>query len=83
LIELLLGGRWQLPELASGIDLHDLRVVLGLLIVVQGFETASQDGLRTGPAPLEQRIWKSLGVSLGQTGRRASIFAVFGRSARL
>jgi len=52
-IELLLGGRWQLPELASGIDLHDLRVVLGLLIVVQGFETSRYLG---EDHPAEQRI---------------------------
>jgi hypothetical protein len=29
-LELLLGGRWRLPELASEIDLRDLRVVLGI-----------------------------------------------------
>jgi hypothetical protein len=42
--ELLLGGRWRLPEIPSGIDLHDLRVLLGLLIVVQGFETSRYIG---------------------------------------
>jgi hypothetical protein len=42
--ELLLGGRWHLREIASGIDLHDLRVLLGLLIVVQGFETSRYIG---------------------------------------
>ncbi len=39
-IHLLLGGQWQLPDISSEIDLHDFRVLLGLLIVVQGFETS-------------------------------------------
>lgn len=33
-------GNWALPSLDSHIDLRDLRVLLGLLIVVQGFETS-------------------------------------------
>ncbi|TGD75307.1 hypothetical protein E4634_04765 [Mangrovimicrobium sediminis] len=37
---LAVSGQWQLPTLASGADGHDLRVLLGLLIVVQGFETS-------------------------------------------
>jgi len=37
---LLLGDGWALPQISSTIDLHDLRVLLGLLIVVQGFETS-------------------------------------------
>ncbi|MFV1958797.1 MAG: hypothetical protein ACC662_05220 [Planctomycetota bacterium] len=36
----LLGGTWTLPDISSQIDGHDLRVILGLLIVVQGFETS-------------------------------------------
>jgi len=39
-IRLVAGGNWQLPDIATGIDFHDLRVLLGLLIVVQGFETS-------------------------------------------
>jgi hypothetical protein len=34
------GGTWALPPVSSVIDFHDLRVLLGLLIVVQGFETS-------------------------------------------
>ena len=37
---LLLDGSWKLPAVESSIDLGDLRVLLGLLIVVQGFETS-------------------------------------------
>ena len=32
------GGRWALPDISSDIDGRDLRVLLGLLIVVQGFD---------------------------------------------
>ncbi|GAA0831320.1 hypothetical protein GCM10009112_16370 [Marinomonas arenicola] len=39
-IRLVSAGSWHLPTLDSTIDLHDLRVLLGLLIVVQGFETS-------------------------------------------
>lgn len=39
-IGLLQSGDWVLPDVASDIDLSDLRVLLGLLIVVQGFETS-------------------------------------------
>jgi hypothetical protein len=52
-VELLVGGRWRLPGLSTAIDLHDLRVVLGLLIVVQGFETSRYLG---DEHPAEQRI---------------------------
>ncbi|WP_193212775.1 hypothetical protein [Luteolibacter marinus] len=37
---LAVGGEWHLPAVETGIDFHDLRVLLGLLIVVQGFETS-------------------------------------------
>lgn len=39
-IHLLNGGEWQLPTISSEINLDDFRVLLGLLIVVQGFETS-------------------------------------------
>ncbi len=38
--KLLMGGDWALPHLGTSLNLHNLRVVLGLLIVVQGFETS-------------------------------------------
>ena len=46
-------GQWQLPELSTNLDLKDLRVVLGLLIVVQGFETSRYLG---SAHPAAQRI---------------------------
>jgi len=51
--ELVLGGSWRLAPVSSGIDLHDARVVLGLLIVVQGFETSRYLG---DEHPAELRI---------------------------
>jgi hypothetical protein len=39
-INQLSSGEWHLPMLDSSINWHDLRVLLGLLIVVQGFETS-------------------------------------------
>jgi len=39
-INLVREGSWALPDISSTIDFHDLRVLLGLLIVVQGFETS-------------------------------------------
>jgi hypothetical protein len=33
-------GRWSLPPVTAGLNVHDVRVLLGLLIVVQGFETS-------------------------------------------
>jgi hypothetical protein len=50
---LLSAGTWALPAISSDIDLHDLRVLLGLLIVVQGFETSRYLG---DEHPAEQRI---------------------------
>ncbi len=38
--QLLIGGNWALAPLATDIDFWNLRIVLGLLIVVQGFETS-------------------------------------------
>ena len=52
-IDLLWGGDWKLPEVSSEIDLHDLRILLGLLIVVQGFETSRYLG---DQHPADQRI---------------------------
>lgn len=46
-------GQWALPAVESTIDWHDLRVLLGLLIVVQGFETSRYLG---DEHPAEQRI---------------------------
>ncbi|QEG22914.1 hypothetical protein [Mariniblastus fucicola] len=50
---LLIGGQWKLPDISSVIDLKDARVLLGLLIVVQGFETSRYMG---NEHPAEQRI---------------------------
>jgi len=52
-VGLLTTGRWALPDISSTIDLHDLRVLLGLLIVVQGFEASRYLG---DAFPAEQRI---------------------------
>ena len=52
-VNLLLGGSWSLPNVSSDIDFHDVRVLLGLLIVVQGFETSRYLG---DEHPAEQRI---------------------------
>jgi hypothetical protein len=52
-IGLLSSGDWALADVTSEIDLGDLRVLLGLLIVVQGFETSRYLG---DLYPAEQRI---------------------------
>ncbi len=52
-LQLLRGGTWALPSISSTIDGHDLRVLLGLLIVVQGFETSRYLG---DEHPAAQRI---------------------------
>jgi hypothetical protein len=39
-VVLIKSGKWMLPPVSSGIDFHDIRILLGLLIVVQGFETS-------------------------------------------
>ncbi len=52
-LRLVSGGAWALPPVSSVIDFHDLRVLLGLLIVVQGFETSRYLG---DEHPPEQRI---------------------------
>jgi hypothetical protein len=52
-IDLMREGNWALPDVSSTIDFHDLRVLLGLLIVVQGFETSRYLG---DQHPADQRI---------------------------
>ena len=52
-VKLFMGGEWALSSLSSVIDLHDLRVLFGLLIVVQGFEISRYLG---DEYPAEQRI---------------------------
>jgi hypothetical protein len=52
-VNLLLGGNWALPSISSAINFHDIRALLGLLIVVQGFETSRYLG---DEHPAEQRI---------------------------
>jgi hypothetical protein len=52
-VQLALGGTWALPSISSTVDVRDLRVLLGLLIVVQGFETSRYLG---DEHPAEQRI---------------------------
>jgi hypothetical protein len=52
-VNLLLGGQWVLPDISSEIDLTDIRILLGLLIVVQGFETSRYLG---DEHPADQRI---------------------------
>lgn len=47
------GGEWALPDLDSSVSGKDLRVLLGLLIVVQGFETSRYLGAKH---PAEERI---------------------------
>jgi hypothetical protein len=52
-VRMVFGGTWALPSISSVIDFHDLRVLLGLLIVVQGFETSRYLG---DEHPAGQRI---------------------------
>jgi len=52
-VQLLARGAWTLSAISSTIDFGDLRVLLGLLIVVQGFETSRYLG---DEYPAEQRI---------------------------
>lgn len=51
--QLLLGGEWRLASVSSVIDFQDFRVLLGLLIVVQGFETSRYLG---DEHPTEERV---------------------------
>lgn len=52
-LNLVLSGTWGLASLPVQLDFNDVRVVLGLLIVVQGFETSRYLG---DEHPAEQRI---------------------------
>ena len=69
-VQLVLGGNWALPAISSSIDFHDLRVLLGLLIVVQGFETSRYLG---DEHPADQRIATMRAAQLMSTG----IYLVF------
>ncbi|KKN29557.1 hypothetical protein LCGC14_0842940 [marine sediment metagenome] len=50
---LVVNSDWHLSSISSVIDVHDMRVLLGLLIVVQGFETSRY---LASEHPAEQRI---------------------------
>ena len=69
-VNMVLGGTWALPSISSVIDFHDLRVLLGLLIVVQGFETSRYLG---DEHPAEQRIATMRAAQLVST----AIYLVF------
>lgn len=69
-VQKVLGGTWALPSVSSVIDFKDLRVLLGLLIVVQGFETSRYLG---DEHPAEQRISTMSAAQLISTG----IYLVF------
>jgi len=69
-VNLLLGGSWSLPNVSSDIDFHDVRVLLGLLIVVQGFETSRYLG---DEHPAEQRVQTMRAAQL----LSAAIYLVF------
>ncbi|MGJ8676241.1 MAG: hypothetical protein ACSHX0_01855 [Akkermansiaceae bacterium] len=59
----MMDGAWALPAVDSGINFADFRVLLGLLIVVQGFETSRYLGANHS---VDQRI---------QTMKRAQIIS--------
>ncbi|WP_035237754.1 hypothetical protein [Desulfobacter vibrioformis] len=59
------GGLWELPGISSAINFHDLRVLLGLLIVVQGFETSRYLGKEH---TADQRISTMRAAQLISTG---------------
>ena len=52
-IQLMFKGTWALPDISSSVEFSDIRVILGLLIVVQGFETSRYLGKEY---PAKQRI---------------------------
>jgi hypothetical protein len=52
-MRLVLNGEWTLPPVSSDVNFDDLRALLGLLIVVQGFETSRYLG---DEHPAAQRI---------------------------
>lgn len=57
-LHLLAEGEWKLPSVPRDLDLHDLRVLLGFLIIVQGFETSRYLG-DVHPAPLRIRTMRN------------------------
>ena len=57
-LELLFEGEWKIPALAPDMAFHDFRVLLGLLIIVQGFETSRYLG-DAHPAPLRIATMRS------------------------
>jgi hypothetical protein len=52
-VRLIIAGAWSLPDVDIGVNIKDVRILLGLLIVVQGFETSRYLG---DEHPAEQRI---------------------------
>nr|WP_319395326.1 hypothetical protein [uncultured Desulfobacter sp.] len=64
-VQLAAGGQWELPRISSAVNFHDLRVLLGLLIVVQGFETSRYLGQEH---PADQRIRTMRTAQLIATG---------------
>jgi len=60
-----LDGTWALPSISSAINFKDIRVLLGLLIVVQGFETSRYLG---DQHPAGQRIATMRVAQLTSTG---------------
>lgn len=72
------GGTWSLPTLDSSLSLRDARVLLGLLIIVQGFETSRYLG-DEHPADLRVRTMRfaqllAAGVYLAFIGLATVLF---------
>ncbi|NQY85858.1 MAG: hypothetical protein HRT34_14000 [Alcanivorax sp.] len=61
--KLALAGEWVLAELPVSIDYTDLRVLLGLLIVVQGFETSRYLGEDHPPEQRVRTMKRAQGIS--------------------
>lgn len=72
-LRMVFGGAWTLPAVDSGIDWHDVRVLLGLLIVVQGFETSRYLGAEHSA---EQRIRTMRWAQLVSSGIYLSFIAL-------
>lgn len=64
-IHLALAHQWRLSSISSDINFHDIRIFLGLLIVVQGFETSRYLGAEH---PAEQRIRTMRAAQIISTG---------------
>lgn len=93
-IELFFSGSWHLQEVSSEISLYDVRVLLGLLIVVQGFETSRYLGRehtseeRVASMRFAQLlsagiylVFLSLTTVLFQKGLDADVTAIIGMTA--